>query len=84
MQPELETRATQADKGWQDHDGFIGPMKPGTGPRSDPKGQFPTGPAIGEVMPNVRCRTADQTPFDLDNDRAEQPAVFIFFRSAVW
>ncbi len=23
MQPELETRATKTDTGWQDHDGFV-------------------------------------------------------------
>ncbi len=84
MRPELETRGTQVEKGWQDHDGFIGPVKPGTGPRSDPRGDFPTGPTVGEHMPVVRCSTADGTPFNLHEHRGDRPAVFIFFRSAVW
>ena len=84
MRPALETRGTQAEKGWRDHDGFIGPIRPGTGPRSDPRGDFPTGPAVGEHMPNVRCSTAGGTSFNLQEHRDDRPAVFIFFRSAVW
>ena len=84
MQPDMETRATQVETGWQDRDGFIGPFRPGNGPRSDPRGEFPTEPAVGEPIPNVLCRTADGTPFNLHEHRGEQPAVFIFYRSAVW
>jgi hypothetical protein len=51
MQSELETRWTRMDEGWQDHDRFIGPFQPGTGPRSDPRGDFPTGPEVGERSP---------------------------------
>lgn len=81
---DIETRGTKVDKGWRDHDGFVGPMQPGTGPRSDPKGEFPTGPEVGQQMPDVQCTTLDDTRFDLHEDRAGRPAVFIFFRSAVW
>jgi len=84
MPSESETRATQTDTGWQDHDGFIGPFRPGKGPRTNPRGDFPTGPEVGETMPNARCITADATPFDLHADRAGKPALFIFYRSAVW
>ena len=84
MQPELETRGTRTDAGWRDQDGFVGPRQPGTGPRSDPRGDFPTGPAVGEAMPDVRCPTADGTEFDLHAHRAGRPVVFIFYRSAVW
>ena len=86
--PEMETSATQAKNGWRDLDGFVGPFKPGSGPRSDPRGDFPTGPAVGERMPDVRCHTADGAPFDLHEHLYEnggnKPALFIFFRSAVW
>ncbi len=82
--PELETRGTQAPNGWQDHDGFIGPIKPGNGPRSDPRGEFPTGPETGAQMPAVQCNGADGQPFDLHQHRDGKPAVFVFFRSAVW
>ena len=84
MQPELETRATAAGKRWRDHDGFIGPIQPGTGPRSNPQGGFPTGPEVGEAMPDVRCSTSEATGFNLHAHRAGRPAVFIFYRSAVW
>ena len=84
MKSELETRATKTDTGWQDHDGFIGPVQPGNGPRSDPRGDFQTGPDVGEALPDVRCSAADGTPFDLHAHRAGRPAVFIFYRSAVW
>jgi len=84
MPLELETRGTQTEQGWQDHDGFLGPIQPGTGPRSDPRGDFPTGPEVGAAMPDVGCLTADGTRFDLHEHRAGKPAAFVFFRSAVW
>ncbi len=84
MAIEMETRAEQTHHGWRDHDGFVGPFRPGNGPRSDPKGVFPTGPDIGQLMPNVRCHDADGNAFDLHEDRGDRPAVFIFYRSAVW
>lgn len=80
----METRGSKVDSGWRDHDGFVGPMQPGTGPRSDPKGEFPTGPEIGQQMPDVHCNTADNRPFDLHESRAGRTAIFIFYRSAVW
>ena len=84
MNVEMETRAEQADDGWSDQDGFVGPFRPGNGPRSDPKGAFPTGPEIGERMPDVHCQNADGGLIDLHADRGDSPAVFVFFRSAVW
>ena len=84
MKPEMETSATQAENGWADKDGYVGPFKPGKGPRSDPRGDFPTGPAVGELMPNMVCNNRDDTLFNLHQQRAGRPAVFIFFRSAVW
>jgi hypothetical protein len=84
MKPEMETRATQAGKGWADKDGFVGPFKPGNGPRSDPRGEFPTGPAVGEQLPDVHCISAEGGSFNLHQHRDNRPAVFIFFRSAVW
>ncbi|MEM6999815.1 MAG: hypothetical protein AAF529_03445 [Pseudomonadota bacterium] len=84
MQPELETRGTQTDTGWRDHDGFVGPIQPGNGPRSDPRGAFPTGPEVGQPMPEVNTRLADGSRLDLHAHRNGAPAVFIFYRSAVW
>ena len=84
MQLEIEKRGEKTDTGWRDHDGFVGPIKPGNGPRSDPRGEFPTGPAIGDRLPDVRCLTPDGEAFDLQVHRAGRPAVLIFYRSAVW
>ena len=80
----METTATQTEKGWADKDGFVGPFQPGNGPRSDPRDSFPTGPEVGAPFPNVITQTADGQPLDLSKARGEQPAVFIFYRSAVW
>ena len=71
MQPELETRGTRTHKGWRDHDGFISPVQPGTGPRSDPRGNFPAGPEAGDAMPDMRCVTADVGVYALSYDEAD-------------
>jgi hypothetical protein len=53
MQSELETRATKTDNGWQDHDGFIGPI-PRKGPRSPGGGLVVRTPSIGGAE-NAAC-----------------------------
>jgi len=82
--PELETHGTEVENGWRDNDGFVGPRQPGTGPKKNPKGDFPTGPEVGMAMPDVVCHTADLAIFDLHEDRAGSRAIFVFYRSAVW
>ncbi len=84
---ELETRATKpaSGKGWDDYLGFTGPFKPGSGPRSDPlAGTFPTGPAIGERLPDIVGIDQWGTAIDVHQRRGERPLVMVFFRSAVW
>jgi len=84
MKIEVETRAEQTEQGWADQDGFVGPFRPGNGPRNDPRGEFPTGPAVGQEMPDVQCVDANGQMFNLHADRGNAPALFVFFRSAVW
>lgn len=84
MHIETETHAEQVGTGWRDQDGFIGPYRPGKGPRTDPRGAFPTGPDIGELLPDIRCQDANGRGFDLHQERADRPAVVVFYRSAVW
>ena len=84
MQPTRETRGEQTERGWRDLDGFVGPFRSGNGPRSDPRGEFPTGPAIGERFPDVVSTTADGEPFELYRHHGQRPAIFVFYRSAVW
>ena len=84
MSIEIETRAEKTDHGWRDVDGFVGPFRPGNGPRSDPRGTFPTGPGISDGLPSFQCLDVDARPFDFHAHRGNHPAVVIFFRSAVW
>lgn len=69
---------------WEDELGGLGPAKPGIGPRQDPVGEFPTGPAIGEIFPDIVARSHTGENVDVHADRAGRAAVFVFYRSAVW
>lgn len=84
MTIELETGAVEVAEGWKDDDGFVTVFQQGSGPRANPKGDFPTGPDVGTRMPDVRCLDSFGNPFDLHEDRGRRPAIFIFQRSAVW
>ena len=64
--------------------GFAGPIKPGTGPRSDPTGEFPTGPSIGERLPDVVATDQWGNEINVHDARAGGPLVMVFYRSAVW
>ena len=82
----METTSTEAadGRGWVDHLGFQGPLKPGTGGRRDPKGEFPTGPEVGTVLPDIVAIDDAGRTVDVHRDRAGGPAVVLFYRSAVW
>jgi|TARA_B110000977_G_scaffold98804_1_gene129880 hypothetical protein len=82
MTIEIETRGEKTAHGWRDVDGFIGPMQPGFGPRTDPKGAFPTGPDVGEQLSAFSCLDVLGNPFDYAHDA--KPTIMLFFRSAVW
>lgn len=69
---------------WEDGFGALGPAKPGVGPRQDPVGEFPTGPAIGDRFPDVIAKAHTGATIDILDDRAGRAAVFVFYRSAVW
>lgn len=84
MSIEVETRSEQVEDGWRDQDGFITSFQEGEGPRSNPRGEFPTGPAVGARIPNVQCLDSFGNAFDLYQEIAGQPAIFVFQRSAVW
>ena len=69
---------------WEDEYGALGPAKPGLGPRQDPVGEFPTGPAVGERLPDIVATDQTGAIVDLHADRADRGAVVVFYRSAVW
>ena len=83
MTIEIETRGEKTKHGWRDVDGFVGPMQPGFGPRTDPKGAFPTGPDIGQMLPAFYCKDVLGSPFSFTIDTGA-PTIMMFFRSAVW
>ena len=82
--PELQTTAEDAGVFWRDVDGFLSPIRPGEGPRRDPVGEFPTGPAVGEALPPIEAFDIHGASFDVHADRADRPAIVVFHRSAVW
>lgn len=69
---------------WEDAYGALGPAKPGLGPRQDPTSEFPTGPAVGERLPDIVAPDQHGDLVDVHTDRAGRPAVVVFYRSAVW
>ena len=69
---------------WLDHLGFEGPLQPGTHARSDPAGEFPTGPAVGEKLPDIVAPDSRGQLIDVNEARHGGPLVMVFYRSAVW
>ncbi|MDE2851224.1 MAG: hypothetical protein OXP74_11500 [Acidobacteriota bacterium] len=46
--------------------------------------EFPTGPAIGERLPEFELPNQDGELIDFHADRGNSKAVVVFYRSAVW
>jgi len=78
------TTATKTEGGWANDIGYVSPIKPGMGPNRTPAADFPTGPAVGEMLPNIRLPDQTGTLVDLHQARSGRPAVLVFNRSAVW
>lgn len=78
------TANVPVERGNIDHDGFLGPLENGTGPRRSPAGDFPTGPPIGSPLPPIVATDHRGDTLDIHADRAGAPAAVLFFRSAVW
>ena len=85
MDVEVDCRGAElAPNQFEDHEGYVGPLPPGFGPRSNPLDDFPTGPKVGERLPDVVASDSSGHTVDLHTDRDGQPAVLVFIRSAVW
>ncbi len=50
-------------------------------PASD---EFPTGPAIGERLPEFKLPNQDGELIDFHADRGKKKAIVVFYRSAAW
>jgi hypothetical protein len=82
---DVDPHAARHESGyWEDRYGALGPAKPGLGPRQDPVGEFPTGPEIGTVLPDIVAADQRGRLVDVHADRAGRPAVLVVYRSAVW
>lgn len=46
--------------------------------------EFPTGPAIGERLPEFTLPNQDGELIDFHADRGDAKAIVVFYRSAVW
>ncbi|MDP7067700.1 MAG: hypothetical protein QF637_08765 [Acidimicrobiales bacterium] len=85
MQIERDTRGVELGPNqYEDAEGYIAPLPAGFGPRSNPLGEFPTGPEIGQRLPDVVALNSDGESVDVHSDRDGKPVVLVFTRSAVW
>ncbi len=85
MQIERDTRGAELGPNqYEDAEGYIAPLPAGYGPRSNPLGAFPTGPEVGEYLPDVVAVNSEGSTVDLHIDREGKPIVLVFTRSAVW
>lgn len=84
MRISKRTQTEAVGERWNDVDGFVFRNPPGTGARMEPEGIFPTGPEVGETLPNIRLNASTGDEVDLNADRKGRPAVVVFYRSAVW
>ena len=85
MDIEVDTRGGPTTGPYfEDAEGFNMPLAPGTSNRRIPRGEFPTGPAVGELLPDIGTPDHTGRTVDVHADRAGQPAVVVFYRSAVW
>lgn len=69
---------------YEDAEGFNMPLAPDSANRRIPLGDFPTGPEIGSRLPDIVATDQSGRQVDVHADRAGQPAVVVFHRSAVW
>ena len=85
MQIERDTRGAELGPNqYEDAEGYIAPLAAGSGPRSNPLGEFPTGPDVGERLHDIVTSESDGRNVDLHADRDGRPVVLVFTRSAVW
>lgn len=69
---------------YKDDFGFVAPLPASNGQRLIPPAGFPTGPALGEILPDFELPAADGRTIRLHADRGRSKAVVTFLRSAVW
>ena len=68
----------------RDHHGFDAPAPLGHPGRIGLPDGHPTGPEVGQKLPDFELSDAYGRSVRLHEDRASAPAVVVFYRSAVW
>lgn len=68
----------------RDHHGFDAPAPLGHPGRAGLPDGHPTGPEIGEKLPDFVLPDKDGNPVDFHKSRGDRKAVVVFYRSAVW
>jgi len=69
---------------YEDAYGFIAPLPVTSSQRQLAPEGFPTGPAIGERLPDFELPAHTGRRLRLHQDRGSSKAAVVFFRSAVW
>ena len=69
---------------YTDEFGFTAPLPITDGQRKAAPVGFPSGPEVGEHLPDFELPTSAGTTLRLHEDRAGSKAAVMFFRSAVW
>ncbi len=71
---------------WTDDLGITVPMAPVSYParRYPATMEFPTGPGVGERLPEFTLPNQDGELIDFHKDRGNSKAIVVFYRSAVW
>ena len=81
-----EDQASPRDLGHEYYDefGFYSPMPLSRAARREPGPDFPTGPALGELLPGFTLPDQNGRDIDFDTDRRDRKAIVVFHRSAYW
>jgi len=69
---------------YHDEFGFYSPMPLSRAARREPAAGFPTGPAIGSVLPDIVLPDQAGRLVDVHAHRGGRAAVVVFHRSAYW
>ncbi len=73
-----------SDPQFEDEYGFVAPLPVTSNQRRIAPEGFPTGPAIGERLPDFELRDQIGRTVRFHADRGSARAALVFFRSAVW
>ncbi len=72
------------DARYEDEYGFVAPLPMTSSQRKIAPAGFPTGPAIGERLPDFELLDQTEKIVRFHADRGSARAAVVFFRSAVW